>query len=125
MTVHLHESEESSLPIDHELGRELKTNEITSRMRTGIVWTGGGLLTLGGTILLAAESLIAPGGWSLPVWLWPIPLVMGMAAIGFGFGVMVDESARQQQHDIEAHDAFAEMHLEDDVNLAEFNEHWE
>ncbi len=125
MTFHLRNVNNSSLPSDLEPGTKLATNDISSRMRSGIVWTGGGLLTLAGTILLAAESLIAPGGWSLPVWLWPVPLILGVVAIGFGFGVMVDESAKQQQDDIEAHDAFAEMHLEDDANLADSNDDWE
>lgn len=59
MTFHLRNVNNSSLPSDLEPGTKLATNDISSRMRSGIVWTGGGLLTLAGTILLAAESLIA------------------------------------------------------------------
>lgn len=125
MTVQVQTTNDSSLQNTLHPDARPGTNDINPRMRSGIIWTGGGLLTLAGTILFAAESLISPGGWSLPVWLWPLPFVLGVAAIGIGFGVMVDESVRQQQADAEAHDAFAEIHLDDDANIAESHDNWE
>lgn len=110
-------------PLKQDAGphRSLPLGGMSPRMRSGVYWTAAGLLVIGATVLLAAESLLDPGGWSLPAWGWPVPLVAGIAAIGFGFGVMAQESARQQQSDVEAHDAFAEIHQADNASDLETN----
>ncbi len=107
MMIQLHDDDQTS-ERDIDLTNDGSQSPMTPRMRRGIVWSAAGLLTLGVLVLFAAESLVAPGGWSLPAWLWPIPLVIGIALTGLGFGVMVDEGARINRADSEADGAFGQ-----------------
>ncbi len=118
MTIQLPDEDQLRTEWDDDITANREPPPMTARMRRGIMLSAAGLVMLGALVLFAAESLVAPGGWSLPAWLWPIPLVLGIALMGLGFGVMVDEGARINREDSEADGAFGET---DDVDRPDDN----